>query len=244
MESPLFSLAQVEPEKLRAAIATLQEKFPPEFLTSDGRPDYLKTSLVIHDLVASGRLILTLEETQPTEQALEAIREFQASLSATDIQRLDRFRNHLMRLGITHKDSLARCLWYLAGFYLQVANYRRAEQLPPLLEHILNILNEVEGWLIQLADYITACDAIDNRKARRAKGAELRKARAEKNGEAAIKAKAHWLADDFKKRNRAASKKRIANHVCERLFDEAYKAGVLTSRENAPDTIARWLSKR
>lgn len=238
----------MNPEKqdvpLRAVIATFQEQFPPEFLTADGRPDYLKTSLVIHDLVASGRLLLNLGQLTPTGEALAAIQEFQASLSVTDIQRLDRFRNRLMRLGIIHNDRIARCLWHLAGFYLRVAAYRRAEQLPALLEHTLAILNEAQGWLIELAEYIAACEAVDNRQARRVKGAELRKARAEKNGEAAIKAKAYRLADDFKKRNRAASKKRIAGFVCDRLFDEAYQAGVLTSRENAPDTIARWLSKR
>ncbi|MDG4549975.1 MAG: hypothetical protein P9F19_11035 [Candidatus Contendobacter sp.] len=74
-------------------------------------------------------------------------------------------------------------------------------------------------------------------------GKMMRAARAEKSGEKAIRAKAVELAAGFKNRNRSASKKRIADYVCDQLFDEAHKAGVLTSRENAPDTIGRWLSK-
>lgn len=74
-------------------------------------------------------------------------------------------------------------------------------------------------------------------------GKKMRQARAEKNGETMIKAKAVKLAEAYRKKNRRSSKKAVANHVCDQIFDEARAAGVLFSRENAPDTIMRWLSK-
>lgn len=74
-------------------------------------------------------------------------------------------------------------------------------------------------------------------------GKKMRQARAEKNGETMIKAKAVKLAEAYRKKYRRSSKKAVANHVCDQIFDEARAAGVLFSRENAPDTIMRWLSK-
>ncbi len=74
-------------------------------------------------------------------------------------------------------------------------------------------------------------------------GKKMRQARAKKNGETMIKAKAVKLAEAYRKNNRRSSKKAVANHVCDQIFDEARAAGVLFSRENAPDTIMRWLSK-
>lgn len=74
-------------------------------------------------------------------------------------------------------------------------------------------------------------------------GKKMRAARAKKSGEEAIRAEAVKLAEEFKNRHRSASKKCINDYVCGQLFDKAYKAGVLASRENAPDTIGRWLSK-
>jgi len=75
------------------------------------------------------------------------------------------------------------------------------------------------------------------------RGKRMRAARADKSGEAMIRAQAVKLMEAYLKKHRSASKMAAAMNVRDQIFDEAHAAGVLFSRENAPDTIMRWLSK-
>ena len=234
--------AECDPDKFRAAVAELQQKWPPE-LMSEGRPDFLRVCLVIHEFVATVRLDLELGKVEHNLD-LEPLWKLKETISVADIKRFRWARKFLERSGLLPKDRELRFLWYLIGIYLKVAECQLPKNLPPILATLLNMVEEASAVLIELADRIAKFEAVENRKARRAKGAAMRHDRAERQGVAAIKAKAVQLASAFNKRNRSASKKRIASYVCDQLFDEAYKAGVLTSRENAPDTIMCWLSKR